>query len=269
MSKIDEGMNRRRATGIYAMNMTTVRPTVGTIESSDRIRGDYIAVHNHTRRILSEVHAEARECAFPIQVEGITYHFNAIIDEDGCLTCRFVVIDDGELAEEGYVRYPQLKNLGTKPILTYNLQPVFPLKEIAAALLAEVTAMVIVDVRSNLRVRKMTTMDVSIGKSKSTSVRKPTSYPLDDEAKQLAVYLITNKDRYTSAATRSVSRLRDGRRFEVLVRRVEEGLLLSYRYDETQDFSVIFVPLNFEQQAYLKLPKDPPWADLKFAIGAR
>jgi hypothetical protein len=92
---------------------------------------------------------------------------------------------------------------------------------------------------------------------------------LSDDARQLAEHLITHKDQYTSTASRTISRLPDARMFEVLVRRVEEGLLLSYRDQGVRDFSVIFVPLNFEQEAYLKLPEDPRWADLKFVLGVR
>jgi hypothetical protein len=269
MSKIDEGFGRRRVTGIFAGDLTMARPSVCSVEPNERMRGDYVAIHNHARRILSEAHADARECAFPIQVDGVTYHFNAIIDENGHLTCRFVVIHDGEFAEEGYVRYPKLEHLFTKSILTYNLQPAFPLKEIGAALFEEIKSMVKVEVRTRVRERKMTTMDASTRTQMPAVKRKPTSYPLSDDARQLAEHLIANKDQYTSTASRTKSHLRDGRMFEVLVRRVEEGLLLSYRDHSTQDFSVIFVPLNFEQEAYIKLPQNPPWADLKFVLGIR
>ena len=271
MTKIEDSLWRRRATGIYGVDKTTARPSVATIAVADRSRGYYVAIHNHTLRILRDLHKDARECAFPIEVDGLTYYFNAIISANGKLTCRFVVEDSGQdVVEEGYVGYPLESNILVDPIHSYNIQEACPLKEIAQALEAEIRAMVTSGVTAHVRTRVMTSMDINtggVGNKRVGPTRKPTSYPLDNDAKAVAVHLITRKDLYSAAPTRTVTTLANNRRLEILVRKLDEGLWLSYRYDVGNAFQAIFIPLEFEGEAYIKFPKNPPWHDLKFGLG--
>lgn len=288
MSNLEGGPDRKvRKTGIYAVASTIARPSVGRVETQDRMRHVYLALAREVRDILAGVSQEARACAFPIVVDGIIYLFSAELEEGGSasmtndqrkLVCRFVVAPTGDelVAEEGYIQFPANDKIHAEDILTFNLHLDFPLQAIVSNLAVErsrtAEAAAVEQVRGMMvRQRRMTTMDVGapVKPSSKPTPRKATSFPLSESAERLAVYLIARKEQYKGAPSRVRTTLRGGVKFEVMVRRIDEGLWVLFRYPPQEDFSAIFVPLNFARDSYIRTPDNPPWDDLIFALGIK